>query len=294
MDVYERRPSDVTRDFDSAPDKEARPEPRRGPVRALAANFLEAAFPRLCLHCDTALDLSVGNSPLRNVLCAACRAAMKAAPDFCFDCGVPQTGGPAPCGRPCSGGAAVTYLDGLSWIWSYEGPTSKALTAMKFARLDFLCDALIEAGLPSIEGRLPAFDAVVPVPLFWLRRWTRGYDQGRLLATAVGRRLSIPVMPVLRRRRRTAVQSTLSEAERHRNLAGAFSLRRLRRGPSLTGRRLLLVDDVLTTGATLDAAAAPLKAAGAHRVWSLTVARTPQKHRERPDPGRGNEASSSP
>ena len=157
-------------------------------------------------------------------------------------------------------------------MWSYDGPTASALTAMKFGRLDFLSRVLVEAGRRHVADDLPPVDVVVPVPLHWLRRWSRGYDQARLIADAVADSLDAPVLPALKRVRWTAVQSTLDEADRQRNLNRAFDLRRR---ADVEGVDVLLVDDVLTTGATLDAAAAPLKKAGARKVHALTVARTP-------------------
>lgn len=280
MDLYESDRSGVTEATDSEQGSEpgsAPPEPRR----RIWSPLLDTFFPRICRHCDAAVaDRAERTDALGNVLCSACLDAMKVAPEICETCGAPRAGASPSCHRPCPGGAAFSHVDGVAWIWSYEGPTASAMTAMKFARLDFLCSALVEAsGITATT--VPDIDAVVPVPLYWLRRWSRGYDQGRLLADAVSRRIGKPMLGALRRRRRTAVQSTLNEAKRRQNLDGAFALRRPRRAADLEGRRFLLVDDVLTTGATLDAAAAPLKAAGARCVWALTVARTPQKRLER-------------
>lgn len=252
------------------------------------AALLDAVFPRVCVHCrrdcgrpDEGADSPQDNSPqdnsvLRNVLCSACRAKMQPVSAACPDCGAPRAGAPQPrdvsCGGPCEGGAHFEYLDGVSWMWSYDGPTASALTAMKFGRLDFLSRVLVEAGRRHVADDLPPVDVVVPVPLHWLRRWSRGYDQARLIADAVADSLDAPVLPALKRVRWTAVQSTLDEADRQRNLNRAFDLRRR---ADVEGVDVLLVDDVLTTGATLDAAAAPLKKAGARKVHALTVARTP-------------------
>ncbi|HSN85049.1 MAG TPA: phosphoribosyltransferase family protein [Polyangiales bacterium] len=111
-------------------------------------------------------------------------------------------------------------------------------------------------------------DVVVPVPLHWRRRRARGYDQAALLAKPVARMLGVPVrLRGLRRVRDTQSQVDLSHGERQRNVDGAFAPFRLR-----GARRILLVDDVRTTGATLEAASRALKAGGAREVRTLVLA----------------------
>jgi len=111
------------------------------------------------------------------------------------------------------------------------------------------------------------------VPLHWRRMAVRGFNQSRLLLAHAGRDLDAPADRLsLRRRRATAPQTGLDARARRRNLAGAFAVAR-GRVPRLAGRRILLVDDVATTGATLAAAAAALLAAGAAAVVGFCVAR---------------------
>ena len=157
-----------------------------------------------------------------------------------------------------------------------------------------LAQALL-AVLPPGE----AFDLVVPVPLHWTRRLSRGYNQAALLARRVARARGIPVARrLLVKTRRTVDQAHLAAAARRANLRGSFEVRSRfpgrrprrgrRRGPPggtggaaaaltrpLAGLRVLLVDDVLTTGATAEACARVLKSAGAAQVFVLAVARTP-------------------
>jgi ComF family protein len=125
---------------------------------------------------------------------------------------------------------------------------------------------------------LAGADAVVPVPLHRRREWARGFNQ----ADAIARELRLPVWRLLRRMRHTAPQSTLAAPERRRNVRGAFALRRQLwsgwRGVALSGACLVLVDDVSTTGATLDACAEVLKAGGAREVRAVTVARAVLGH----------------
>jgi ComF family protein len=122
-------------------------------------------------------------------------------------------------------------------------------------------DMLLAAG-PSV---------IVPVPLHWWRRFRRGYNQGLALARGLGRRLDLPVCPsYLRRWRRTAPQTSIPYAARRDNVRDAF---RARPGAGLAGRTILLVDDVLTSGATLHEAAVSLRKGGAARVIVAVLAR---------------------
>lgn len=119
-----------------------------------------------------------------------------------------------------------------------------------------------------------SFDAIVPVPLYWLRQWRRGFNQSEVLARGLGRRLGLPVICGLRRVRSTQVQAGLSNTARRQNVAQAF---RSRRGRSVAGKRILLIDDVMTTGSTAAACALALKRAGAARVALVTVARVDRR-----------------
>ncbi|MCE5307024.1 MAG: ComF family protein [Acidobacteriales bacterium] len=143
----------------------------------------------------------------------------------------------------------------------------------KYGRVRPLAPVLggfLGAALPREER----FDVLVPMPLHWVRRWRRGFNQSYLLARELSRRTGIPVVGALRRKRSTASQASLSRAERRRNVRGAFEPRR---DADVGGLRVLLVDDVLTTGATANACAAVLKRAGASCVTVLTLARADRR-----------------
>lgn len=114
----------------------------------------------------------------------------------------------------------------------------------------------------------------MPVPLHWRRRLERGFNQSELLAEAVARRYGQRPVHAIRRRRHTEAQAGLSNAGRRTNVAGAFAVVRK---DAVAGRRIILVDDVMTTGATAAACARALKRAGAQRVVLITLARVDRR-----------------
>jgi ComF family protein len=117
-------------------------------------------------------------------------------------------------------------------------------------------------------------DIITPVPLHHTRQQERGFNQSRLLAQICTERLGIPLQDTLLiRSRPTMAQVHLPASQRQQNVAGAFHCSPTLSNGALRGRRLLLIDDVCTTGATLEACAAPLFAAGARTVWGLVLAR---------------------
>lgn len=174
--------------------------------------------------------------------------------------------------------------DRLVSTWRYQPPLDEVLTGFKFRRLDYLGTQLGRALARIHRDELGECGVVVPVPLYWTRHLRRGFNQAALIARPLARALELPLVAALVRRRPTPHQSRLGRRQRRRNLDRAFAVRRggvltppTRKdvARALAARCVLLVDDVTTTGATLEAAAACLKEAGAGRVVALTAARTP-------------------
>jgi len=156
---------------------------------------------------------------------------------------------------------------------SYEGLLREWIHLYKYGRVKTMAQPLGDLLAEAVSPEEP-FDAVVPVPLHWLRRWRRGFNQSELLARGLARRLKVPMLCALRRTRSTRIQAGLSNTARRRNVAQAF---RCRRAGAVAGKRLLLIDDVMTTGSTAAACALALKRAGAKRVVLATVARVDRR-----------------
>jgi ComF family protein len=157
---------------------------------------------------------------------------------------------------------------------AYEGVLRELIHLYKYAGIESLARPLGDLLMRALPLDLQ-FDAVAPVPLHWRRRWQRGYNQAELLARSLARRTGIPLRNCLRRRRATNVQAGLSNTRRRQNVSGAFRAR----ADAVEGRRILLVDDVMTTGATANACAQALRRAGAQTITVLTLARVDRRFR---------------
>ena len=242
--------------------------PREG--GSLLDRLVHALLPAPCLGCGR--PLPAAGAPLG--LCAACRALLAPLPrEACAVCARPLAAHALPEDYRC--GACRQRppgFDRLLALWSYRPPLDAVVRGLKFGRLDYLGRHLATVLFEAMGERLAGFDRVVPVPLHWRRRLSRGYNQAERIARPLARRLGIPFAPLLSRRRATPPQSLLGREERLANLRKAFRAPRPRR---VQGLRILLVDDVATTGATLDAAARALKNAGAAAVTALVAGRTP-------------------
>jgi competence protein ComFC len=155
----------------------------------------------------------------------------------------------------------------------YEDELRQLIHLFKYGRIRTLSaplGRLLARALP----REQTFDVIVPMPLHWRKRWQRGFNQAELLAREIGRRTQTPVRNALRRVRNTASQAGLTSAKRRDNVSGAFQVKKRM---ILDGRRVLLIDDVMTTGATAASCARALKRAGAPQVTLLTLARADRR-----------------
>jgi ComF family protein len=241
--------------------------PLQPPSGALVTRLLDLLFPPRCASCGAR------GAPL----CAACVATIRAPEwDECARCyrPLPRRAGAEPAGL-CAICQADTsaHLSGLRVAARYEGVVRQAIRQLKYHQQRRLAEPLGDLLADVCATLAPQIDLIVPVPLHPSRQRQRGYNQAELLARQCAARLGLPVRPnVLHRIRATPPQVGLGAAARVANVAGAFAASAAAPA-ALAGRRLLLVDDVCTSGATLTSAADALLAAGAVSVWGLAVAR---------------------
>ncbi|BAL23331.1 ComF family protein [Azoarcus sp. KH32C] len=226
-------------------------------IRAVSAFVSDRLLPNDCFVC--------GCGAGRELLCERCRGELPLAYDCCPVCAIPVKGG-AVCGscqrEPPAFDASVAAL-------SYLFPADRLLQALKYggrlAVSQLLAQLLLEWVAPAEEAVL------VPMPLHERRLRERGFNQAVEIARPLARAWKLPLeLEAVRRVRDTVSQATLPWSRRRVNMRGAF-----RCDTSFAGKTVIVIDDVMTTGATLDELARTLKASGAARVENCVVARTP-------------------
>lgn len=244
-------------------------------LSAFLRSLLDALYPPRCHACDRPLGASrdAGSDRARS-LCGACVADLSpVGSPRCPVCGIPFPGTRGE-DHPC--GACLAHppaFDGLQGLYLYEGPVQKAVHRLKYGHRTSVAGAFgPEMGRVAVGWLGPGEGLrVMPVPLHPKRLRERGFNQSLLLARHVAGALGCPLdFLSLRRVKWTVPQAGLSREERKRNVQGAFAVRGgVRKG------RVLLVDDVATTGDTLAMCSRTLKKAGYASVHCLTLARTP-------------------
>jgi ComF family protein len=160
----------------------------------------------------------------------------------------------------------------VEWCSAFTGPARAAVHALKYDGERRLVGPLAQLMAARWQVVGIGGEVLAAVPVHAQRRRARGFDQAELLAREVGRRLGLPFAPLLERAAITSAQHHLGRTARASNVVGAFMVAERLRG-DVTGRWVILVDDVMTTGATLNACAIALLDAGAHAVSALTLAR---------------------
>lgn len=162
------------------------------------------------------------------------------------------------------------FLDSITAVWYYKGNVRRAILRYKFYRARHLATGFGRNLAMRLMEQEWEYDILTWVPVSPLRRLTRGYDQVELLAEAVGRELGTAPVPTLKKVRHNRRQSGIrSEAQRRANVLGAY---RVLRPEEVRGKRILLLDDVLTTGATSGECARMLLTAGAKEVHCAVIA----------------------
>ena len=218
---------------------------------------LDLLFPRRCVGCGKEGDF----------ICSSCLNLLeRITPPLCTKCGRPEEGGVS-----CSSCSSFKAIDGIRSPFKFEGVMRQAIHQFKYANVRALLVPLAELlGDFLAKNPMPG-EVLVPVPLHPKRLKQRGYNQSSLLVGGLGKLANLPVVDdCLIRVRHTPPQAkTLTAAERSLNVESAFSCL----NQNLREKKVLLIDDVSTSGTTLDACAQALKAAGATSVWGLTLAR---------------------
>ena len=229
--------------------------PQVAKIKGIALDLL---FPQYCVGCGKE----------GNFLCYSCRQSLsRITPPLCPRCGRPQ-----PSGILCPGCVSwQAKIDGIRSPFRFDGVIRQAIHQLKYQNLRALVAPLAKLVQDYLSTNpLPA-EVLVPVPLHPKRLRERGYNQSSLLARELSKLINLPVVDdCLTRQRHAPPQARTSTVEeRQHNIAGAFACRDYR----LRDKQVLLIDDVSTSGATLDASAAALKASGTTSVWGLVMAR---------------------
>lgn len=233
------------------------------PLPALSSLF----YPPLCVGCWS--DVA-GNE----YLCESCRSRTpRITSPFCATCSEPFSGAITQTFHCANCEHRILHFDAAVSAYRSRGLVRKLVHEFKYARQRYLRHPLAAwLGETMNDSRLHGrrFDMIVPVPLHPARERERGFNQATLLAELFSRRITVPLVLALERIRYTTTQTAHDRAERMENLHEAF---RLRKKVGVRELRVLLVDDVLTTGSTLSECARILKEAGALSVYAATAAR---------------------
>ncbi|MBE6983053.1 MAG: ComF family protein [Ruminococcaceae bacterium] len=205
--------------------------------------ILDLLFPRKCILCRKLLQKEETD------LCGYCR---RNAPEF------------------MPGKNNIPFVAGWTAVWYYKENVQKSIIRYKFRNARSYADAYARALALRIQEMQVDFDYITWVPISFRRKFQRGYDQVELLAKAVSNELRIPLLPTLKKQRHTPAQSGIMDAaKRKANVLGAYKA--LNKAET-TGKTLLLIDDVITTGATSSECAKTLLTAGAKAIYCAAVA----------------------
>ncbi len=216
-------------------------------LRRVALLALELLLPRVCLACSAPAERELG-------LCQECRRLLEAPP------------------MGLAAGEKLDGCDAFFWLWMYRPPMDKVILALKHHRLDYLGRHLAAEAVDALETELGRAELIVPMPMHWRRRLVRGRNHAESIARPLAGMLGRPLRAALRRR--TLGRPQVGRGRRQR-LANPTVMFQCTRPDDVRDRVVLLVDDVVTTGATAARAARCLRAAGAAEIIVFAPARTP-------------------
>jgi len=244
-------------------------------VRSLYRAPLDLLFPPECVSCGSQMVTISGNYTAERLLCTECVEQLALFTGaMCSRCGAPLPDGAAPGDKDCyrCRGHKLWFDEAVA-AGEYTDRLRELVLRMKPKTGDRVSLALGELLWHHCQERLRRLEAdvVAPVPMHWRRRFAHGTNSAAVLAEVLARRLELPMAAgLLRRRRHTPPQFTLTPPQRWTNVRRVFAVAR---GHRLRKARVVLVDDILTSGATCSEAARALKQAGAERVTVVVVAR---------------------
>lgn len=228
----------------------------------------DVLFPPLCLSC---------NAPVaeHHSLCGGCFGKISfLTGNCCAQCAIPlhfNMGVGSKCGACLK---SPPYFDSTTAICRYETTSSKLVTGIKYSDRLHLIKSIAGMMADKAQPDIATTDLIIPVPLHFIRQWRRMSNQSALLASEIARKTKKPWRSdVIKRTHHTPPQASLTRKRRHTNVAKAFAIED-KKHKFIAGRNIMLVDDVMTTGATLNACAKALKDAGAAKVQVLVFART--------------------
>ncbi len=232
--------------------------------------LLDLLYPRICFGCNKSLS-EEGEMQI----CCNCLESINGIDSRrCYKCGLELGLGVYSSEKGCSECKKMNLrFDRGFYVSDYTGPLRELIVHYKYHNQEFLEKPLAKLLIHSIlkEEIISEIDTIVPVPLHWKKRLSRGFNQSELLVKRISRELPVPIsVNNLSNCKNTLSQTQLSRTERKRNVSGAFEVQN---SELFSKKRVLLVDDVLTTGITASECARVLKKAGAKRVILLVLAR---------------------
>lgn len=233
-----------------------------GNWQSVLEGLVDLLFPPHCISCQRS----------GGILCSSCSAhILHVSPPFCNHCHTPLL-----FNTFCYSCAFhMLQFNGLRLVGPFQDPLRSYILAFKYNKGNTRLARPLGSLLAQTYQRSGlAADLIIPVPLHPERQRRRGYNQAQLLAEVCSSALGIPFSSsLLVRIRATEAQAQIAKEKRHQNMTGAFALHANNAANIIAQRNILLIDDVCTTGSTLEACAAPLFAAGARTVWGLVLAR---------------------
>lgn len=223
-------------------------------------DFINLIFPKTCFSCNYRI--------VEDIICTNCRNELIRQKDFCAYCGSSLKNGKC---FICQNENIL--FDQICSVFEFDNVLQKLIHHFKYDEKKKIAAFFAECAINYIEfnNLFKKIDCIVPVPLHSVKKRLRGFNQSELIARKIAQHFDWNLCSsIIHRNRFTKTQTNLSKKERKQNVAGAFSLKK---GTNLNGKTIIVVDDVFTTGSTINALADLLKNNGAEKIYAFTIAR---------------------